>query len=80
MKKDVNKGIKNPRIKRCNKVSGWLDILYIIAVVILLIHLFVLQIFDIHRYRERGKMQRASHDFELRGDIFDRNGIKLAKK
>ncbi len=78
MKKDINKERNNPRIKRCNKVTGWLDILYIAAVVVLLIHLFVLQIFDVHRYRERGKMQRASHDFELRGDIFDRNGIKLA--
>lgn len=78
MKKENTKGRNNPRIKRCNTVTGWLDILYIIAVVILLIHLFVLQILDVHRYRERGKMQRASRDFELRGDIFDRNGIKLA--
>jgi cell division protein FtsI/penicillin-binding protein 2 len=55
-----------------------MEILYAVLVVILLIHLFVLQVFDFHRYRERGKMQRASHDFALRGDIYDRNGIKLA--
>ena len=66
------------RNRRCNDVTNWLDILYVFIVVILLIHLIVLQLIDPHRYRERGKMQRASHDFELRGDIYDRNGIKLA--
>ncbi len=75
MKKEIR---KDKRTKRCNSVTGWLDILYIVAVIILVIHLFILQIFDFHRYRERGKMQRASHDFQLRGDIYDRNGIKLA--
>ena len=69
---------ENKKMRRCNTVTGILDILYIVVIVILVIHLFVLQIFDPHRYRERGKMQRASHNFELRGDIFDRNGIKLA--
>ena len=68
----------NKRMRNCNTITGWLDILYIVIIVILVLHLIVLQIFDPHRYRERGKMQRASHTFELRGDIFDRNGIKLA--
>lgn len=68
----------NKRMRRCNCVTGWLDVLYIVVIAILVIHLFILQIIDPHRYRERGKMQRASHNFELRGDIFDRNGIKLA--
>ncbi len=74
MVRDKNKS----RTRYCNSAVGWFDILYIVAIVILVIHLFVLQVFDFHRYRERGKMQRASHDFELRGDIYDRNGIKLA--
>lgn len=78
MEKGINKERHNPRIKRCNSVTGWLDILYIVAVVVLVIHLFVLQIFDFHRYKERGKMQRTSNYFELRGDIYDRNDIKLA--
>ena len=37
-----------------------------------------MQIVDIHKYREKGRMQRASHDFAVRGDIYDRHGIKLA--
>ncbi|MDE6138870.1 MAG: hypothetical protein K2F57_05310, partial [Candidatus Gastranaerophilales bacterium] len=64
--------------KYCNKVANALDIAYIVLVVILVIHLFVLQIFDPRKYRERGKMQRSSHDFAVRGDIYDRHGIKLA--
>ena len=78
MKREFVRDKSIRRAKHCNNVSGWMDILYIVVVVILVLHLFVLQIFDIHRYRERGKMQRASHDFALRGDIYDRNGKKLA--
>lgn len=73
-----NEGKTDRRCRHCNHVIGWLDILYIGIIVILGFHLFALQIFDIHKYRERGRMQRASHDFQLRGDIYDRNGIKLA--
>lgn len=64
--------------KYCNKVSNILDIAYCVIIAILIIHLFVLQIFDLRKYRERGKMQRSSHDFAVRGDIYDRHGIKLA--
>ena len=59
-------------------MANVLDIAYIAIIVILVIHLFVLQIFDPRKYRERGKMQRSSHDFAVRGDIYDRHGIKLA--
>ena len=76
--KEKTENNKGDRSRRCNNVTNWLDILYVFVIVILLIHLTILQIIDPHRYRERGKMQRASHDFELRGDIYDRNGIKLA--
>ncbi|MDY6310269.1 MAG: penicillin-binding protein 2 [Cyanobacteriota bacterium] len=78
MKKEERNSRNVSRGRRCNSIASILDILYIGVVIILLIHLIALQIFDPHRYRERGKMQRASHDFELRGDIYDRNGIKLA--
>lgn len=75
--KDKNNTNGN-RNRRCNNVANWLNIAYIFIIIILLIHLIIVQIVDPHRYRERGRMQRASHDFELRGDIYDRNGIKLA--
>lgn len=44
----------------------------------LIIHLFLIQIIDIKSYRLRAKKQRSSRNFVMRGDIFDRNGIKLA--
>ncbi|MBQ8460362.1 penicillin-binding protein 2 [bacterium] len=64
--------------KYCNKVANILDIAYCAIIALLILHLFVLQIFDLKNYRERGKMQRASNDFAVRGDIYDRHGIKLA--
>ncbi len=64
--------------KYCNKAINIWDFLYCFLIFLLVIHLFILQIFDTKHYRERGKMQRASHDFAVRGDIYDRHGIKLA--
>ena len=78
MRRDIEDKAKISRGKYCNKVTNWLDILYCVALIFLLIHLFMIQIFDFKKYRERGKMQRSSHDFAVRGDIYDRHGIKLA--
>ncbi len=78
MRRDSEKNPKNSRGKYCNKVSNILDILYCVIIAILVVHLFVLQVFDFRKYRERGKMQRANHEFAVRGDIYDRHGIKLA--
>lgn len=78
MKKDLDKNDRSSKNKYCNNVSNILDILYCVAIFVLVVHLFVIQIFDIKKYRERGKMQRSSHDFAVRGDIYDRHGIKLA--
>ena len=46
--------------KYCVKVTNILEILYCVVIIILIIHLFVLQIFDLRKYRERGRMQRAT--------------------
>jgi len=78
MRRDIENKPPISKGKYCNKVANWLDILYCIAIILLAIHLFIIQIFDFQKYRERGKMQRSSHDFALRGDIYDRHGIKLA--
>ena len=74
-------GENRPNITRgkyCNKVANVLDILYCVVIGLLILHLFILQIFDLRNYRERGKLQRSSTDFAVRGDIYDRHGIKLA--
>lgn len=77
-REDSDKNSKVNKVRYCNKVSNIFDILYCIIIGVLILHLFALQIFDVRKYRERGKMQRASHDFAVRGDIYDRHGIKLA--
>ncbi len=43
-----------------------------------IIYLFLLQIVDIRHYRMRAKNQRYSKSFVLRGQIVDRNGVRLA--
>lgn len=78
MRRENDKTRKNSRGKYCNSVTDILSILYYLVIVVLIIHLFVVQIFDFQKYREKGKMQRSSHDFAVRGDIYDRHGIKLA--
>lgn len=78
MRREIEKTRKNSRTKYCNNVSDGMTIIYCIAIFILVVHLFIIQIFDFQKYRERGRMQRASHDFAVRGDIYDRHGQKLA--
>lgn len=57
---------------------GCLQLLFNLFVVLLLIYLFLVQVFDIRSYRDRAKSQRASTPFVLRGEIVDRNNVKLA--
>ena len=60
------------------KRVGCLQLLFNLFVVLLLIYLFLVQVFDIRGYRDRAKTQRASTPFVLRGEIVDRNDVKLA--
>ncbi len=78
MRRDTDKTRKTSRGCYCNNATDFMSIVYLVGVILLALHLFVLQIVDIHKYREKGRMQRASHDFAVRGDIYDRHGIKLA--
>lgn len=79
MKKDFEDiNIKRAKNKYCNKAINILELIFLVLIIALVVHLFLLQIFDFKNYREKGRLQRASHDFAVRGDIYDRNGIKLA--
>ena len=44
----------------------------------LIIYLFFIQVIDIKNYKVRAQKQRAGQNFAVRGDIYDRNGFKLA--
>lgn len=64
--------------KQFEKRVGCMQSLFNICVVLLLIYLFLNQVFDIRGYRDRAKFQRLSAPFVLRGEIVDKNGVKLA--
>ena len=49
-----------------------------LAFIILIIYLFTIQVLDFNNYKERGIAIRNSSGITLRGNILDRNGLKLA--
>lgn len=69
---------KAQRFKTFDKRLGCWQVAFAFFATILIIYLFLIQVVDIKNYRLRAKRQRSSRNFIMRGDIFDRNGIKLA--
>ena len=65
-------------MKEFDRRTSFLQICFVIFAVALLSHLFFKQIVDLKHYRLKAKKQRSFKSFVMRGDIFDRNGIKLA--
>ncbi len=66
------------RNRTFEKTLGFLHMFFIGFMVLLIIYLFVVQVIDVGKYRARARSQRVGRIFSMRGDIFDRNGIKLA--
>ena len=60
--------------KRIALVQGFVNVLFFILVA----YLFGLQVLDISGYKERGIAIRSTDSLTLRGNILDRNGMKLA--
>ncbi len=69
---------KAKRFKTFDKRLGCWQVSFAFFAIGLIIYLFLIQIVDIKNYRMKAKRQRSSRNFIMRGDIFDRNGIKLA--
>lgn len=66
------------QFKMLDKRLGCWQVGFAIFAVALIIHLFCLQVLDLKHYRVKAKRQRMANTFVMRGDIYDRNGIKLA--
>ena len=67
---------REEKFKNFDKRLGcWQVALFAVS---LMIHLFFIQVIDIKNLRIKAKKQRSAQSFVLRGDIYDRNGIKLA--
>lgn len=69
---------KEQRFKTFDKRLGCWQVAFTIFAILFIIYLFLIQVVDVKNYRIRAKRQRSSRNFIMRGDIFDRNGIKLA--
>lgn len=69
---------KEQRFKTFDKRLGCWQVAFTIFAISFIVYLFLIQVVDVKNYRIRAKRQRSSRNFVMRGDIFDRNGIKLA--
>lgn len=69
---------KAKRFKTFDKRLGCWQIAFAFFAISLIVYLFLIQVVDIKKYRLKAKRQRSSRNFIMRGDIFDRNGLKLA--
>lgn len=69
---------KAKRFRTFDKRLGCWQVAFTVFAIALMIYLFAIQVIDVKNYRMRAKRQRSSKNFVMRGDIFDRNGVKLA--
>lgn len=66
------------RQKQFETKKGCLHSIFNICLILLVIYLFLVQVFDIRGYKDRAKTQRTAESLVLRGEIVDRNNVKLA--
>lgn len=69
---------KEKRMKSFDRLLAALQVFFIGFASLLAVYLFFVQIIDVGKYRAKARNQRISRSFVMRGDIYDRNGIKLA--
>ncbi len=69
---------ENDKIKQIEMRIKVAHVLLLGLFSIAIIYLFLLQIVDIKHYRVKAKNQRYSKTFIMRGQIVDRNGVRLA--
>ena len=72
-----NEEITNKNTMFSKRVNG-IQLFFMITVSFFVVYLFAIQVLDIRHFRIKAKNQRKANSFVLRGDIYDRNGIKLA--
>ena len=56
----------------------WLQIVFVASIALFVLYLFAVQVLDVRHFRIKAKNQRRAYSFVMRGNIYDRNGIKLA--
>lgn len=66
------------RIKQVEKRIKYAHVIFLVFFVISIGYLFALQILDVRHYKIKARNQRYSKSFIMRGQILDRNGLRLA--
>ena len=74
----MNKSEKPNKIKVFSERLLWLQAIFAVLITGFILYLFCIQVLDIKEYRIKAKKQRRASAFVMRGNIYDRNGIKLA--
>ncbi len=69
---------KESKLKQIEKRIKKAQIILLGLFTVAIIYLFLLQIVDIRHYKAKAKNQRYSKNFIMRGQIVDRNGVRLA--
>lgn len=78
MGRNVRDEAKISRNKMFSERVTWIQVFFVSAIAIFAIYLFATQVIDFRHFRNKAKNQRKANSFVMRGDIYDRNGIKLA--
>ena len=78
MRREAKQGRSNTRNKVFSQRLIWFQIFFLITLLLFIIYLFCVQVLDVRHFRIKAKNQRRASSFVMRGDIYDRNGIKLA--
>ncbi len=71
-------GEKTNKNKMFSERLTWLQIIFAVLIAGFILYLFVIQVVDPKSRRIKAKRQRSASAFVMRGNIYDRNGIKLA--
>ena len=69
---------KNKKNRLLSDRLTFLQYLFAGFVVLFVLYLFAVQVLDVRHFRIKAKNQRRASSFVMRGNIYDRNGIKLA--
>lgn len=74
----MNRSDKDNKNKIFTDRIMMLQYIFVVLVGLFILYLFCVQVLDTRHFRIKAKKQRKAYSFVMRGNIYDRNGIKLA--
>lgn len=77
MERRINNSDKTSKNKMFSERILWIQVVFLILIVIFVLYMFFVQVLDGKHYRDKAKRQRRAYSFVMRGNIYDRNGLKL---